>query len=319
MRDYGILSAKFWIGETGRKLHGDTVSQTLATYLISSNHSSMTGLYYCPKVYMSDDTGIPIEGVSKALSKLIKLGFCEYDEKNRIVFVINMARIQVGTKLSIKDKRRIGMLKELSRLPSTPLLASFVRKYSVSYNIEPGYFGKIQEAPPIPLRSQDQDQDQDQDQEQEDRGDTSAQGAPSAQQPLSLREIEASGDVPFPEPPSDASQRLAAIWKAMQTQVFLVAGVGEQVMWNNVKRPEPLAKKLDDSCPNVDVPGLITKLSGWTFANPKKMKKDLARFVWNAAMREQDNPRSKQPVSSGYQHGSDLAAKVRGNGRRSDR
>ncbi len=314
MRDYGTVSPKFWTGETGKALRGDTNAQTLALYLMTGPHSSMSGLYYCPLPFIVHETGIPFEGASKALQKLIKLGYCEHDEKTEMVFVIRMAAHQVGARLKQGDKRRIGLLKELARLPKTPLLGSFLREYAEPYNIEDGYFGPIEEAPPKPLRSQDQDQDQDQEQEQEDRGGTSAQDAPSAQRTFSLRE-----GSPLPRPPSDASPRLVAIWVAMQTHAFLVAGVGEQVMWNNVKRPEQLAKKLDESCPNVDVSGLITKLSGWTFANPKKMKKDLARFVWNAAMREQDNPRAKHPVSSGYQHGSDLAAKVRGNRGRSDK
>jgi len=112
-------------------------------------------------------------------------------------------------------------------------------------------------------------------------------------------------------PPPDASDRLRAIFKAMTEVTFLVPGKGEQTIWQNAKRPEALATKLDESCPGVNVPALIGKLGGWTFANPKRSKRDLARFVWNAASREQDNPRSPA-TQEAYRHGTDLAQKVRG-------
>jgi hypothetical protein len=91
--------------------------------------------------------------------------------------------------------------------------------------------------------------------------------------------------------PPDASPGLLAIVEAMQRVEFDVPGRGPETIWKNAKRPAQLAANLEKSCPAVDVPALIGKLAGWTVANPGRAKRDLGKFLWNAATREQDNPR----------------------------
>jgi len=301
MRDYGTVSAKFWIGNTGKILRGDCQAQVLALYLITSPHSSMSGLYYCPTTYMAQDTGIPLEGASKALRKLINVGFCEYDEKMEMIFVIRMAQYQIGGNLSTKDKRRIGLIKELKKIPNTVLLKSFLKEYSELFNLNPAEFGVDIHSPfegaQMPLLSQDQDQDQDQEQ---DRELGRRREPPPPQQP----------DFKDRVPPEGSSYRLKTIYAAMQNVDFNVPGVGDQTMWDNVTKPRKVAENLDKSAPAIDIPKLITKLAGWTYANPKKAKKDLGRFVWNAAIKDQDIPRPTGHNGDDYAHGSDLAAKV---------
>jgi len=97
----------------------------------------------------------------------------------------------------------------------------------------------------------------------------------------------------------------------MQTVKFLVPGKGDETMWKNIgnKRGPGLAAKFEDACPGVQVDKLITNLAGWTYANPRKGKRDLGRFVWNAAVKEQDQPK-RSPVNDAYRHGGDLADKI---------
>ncbi len=111
------------------------------------------------------------------------------------------------------------------------------------------------------------------------------------------------------EPPPNASPRLLAIWNAMQNETFLVPGCPPQTLWQNSKHPREFAEKLDKSAPSVDVAALICTLAGWTYANPKRAKKDLCRFVWNAAIRDQDNPKTSNQSQPGF--GSTLAEKVK--------
>lgn len=305
MRDYSIVSGRFWIGETGKVLRDFPDAQRLAMYLITSPHSSMAGLYYCPIPYMAQDIGMDQEGASKGLAKLSQMGFCEFDEKSDMVFVVKMAKFQLGARLAPKDNRRIGLLKELSRLPKTALLQRFFAIYADAYSITAEDIERILqdvgEAPSKPLPSQDQDQDQEQEQKKEEVR------RPTPPSPPPLLDL---GADPEAEPPKNATPRMLAIYAAMQSETFLVPGKGEQTLWENAKRPVQLAKKLDESCPNVDVATLINKLAGWTVANPKRAKRDLARFVWNAAVKDQDKPRAAADET--YRHGTDLADKVRG-------
>src|SRR6202034_1574664 len=112
MRDYGIVSPKFWIGETGKALHGDPMAQVVALYLMTSPHATMTGVFHCPLLYISHETGSPSKGASKALRRLIQVGFCEYETASETVFVIRMAAYQVAESLKPNDKRVSWLKKE---------------------------------------------------------------------------------------------------------------------------------------------------------------------------------------------------------------
>lgn len=181
MRDYGIVSPRFWTGETGKQLRGDRDAQVLALYLMTSPHSTMTGVFHCPILYMSHETGIPFEGASKALARLIEGGFCEYDVPSETVFVVQMAKFQIGESLKPADKRVFGLRKEVDRMQKGRLKQRFLEVYAEAYCI-----GDLLEtpsplvAPSEPHRSQEQDQDQEQDQEQNQN--TFVDGEPSTPQ-----------------------------------------------------------------------------------------------------------------------------------------
>ncbi|PTQ70823.1 hypothetical protein C8R26_1319 [Nitrosomonas oligotropha] len=168
MREYGQISPQFWIGETGKKIRGNADAQIIALYLMTSPHSHMTGVFHCPVLYMSYETGIPFEGASKGLRRLIEVGFCEYDDPSETVFVIKMAMYQIGESLKQGDNRIAGLKKELQKMPETPMKHRFIEIYNNDFclgfdvkNISPS------EAPSKPLRSQEQEQEQGQEQEQE--------------------------------------------------------------------------------------------------------------------------------------------------------
>jgi hypothetical protein len=139
MRDYGIVSPKFWVGETGKRLRNNRDAQVLAVYLMTSPHSTMTGVYLMPLLYAAHETGIPFEGVSKALARLIDEGFCEYDFASETVFVLHMAAWQIGETLEASDKRVIGVRKEVERMTSSLLRQRFIEVYDARYHLN---FGK---------------------------------------------------------------------------------------------------------------------------------------------------------------------------------
>lgn len=133
MRDYSVVTPAFWIGDTGKLLRGDANSQVLAMYLMSSPHSTMTGVFHCPILYMAHETGMGIEGATKALARLSEVGFCEYDEASEVVFVTRMASFQVAESLKPGDNRIIGLRKELAKMTPAHMKAKFLAIYSVAF------------------------------------------------------------------------------------------------------------------------------------------------------------------------------------------
>lgn len=174
MRDYGIVSPRFWIGETGRKLRSMPYAQRVAMYLLTAPASEMTGVYYCPVATILNDVGLPSESLARdhegalkavieALKVLQSLDFCKFDFDSEYVFVKEMARWQIAEKLKPTDNRVKGIIKTVESMPE-PMRSRFIARYnddfSLGFEVE-----KLQknEAPSEPLRSQEQEQEQEQD------------------------------------------------------------------------------------------------------------------------------------------------------------
>lgn len=151
MRDYAIVTPAFWIGETGKLLRGHQEAQLLALYLMTCPHSTMTGVFHCPKIYMAHETGLSIEGATKGLARLSEVGFCEYDEASECVFVVRMASFQIAESLKPEDNRHKGLIKELSKMAPALLKARFIATYSIAFSL-PKMAGtpSPSEAPPKP-------------------------------------------------------------------------------------------------------------------------------------------------------------------------
>jgi hypothetical protein len=180
MRDYGVVSPKFWIGETGKALRGNAPAQVLALYLMTCPHANMIGVFHCPVLYMAHETGLGMEGASKALQSLIEAGYCTYEASSETVFVHRMAAYQIAESLKPGDNRVKGAEREWQNISSPKLKSAFFAMYSVAFHLP-----KKQEAasplesPSKPLASQEQEQEQEQEKK-----------APSAKSPrgCALRE-----------------------------------------------------------------------------------------------------------------------------------
>lgn len=138
MRDYGKVSPMFWIGKTGRALRGDLEAQVVAMYLMTSPHANMIGVYHCPIAYIAHETGLPIEGASKGLRRLIEADFCTYFDDTEVVWVHEMAKYQIGEQLKREDKRCIGIVRELDSVPESGARTAFAQKYGMAFHL-PGY------------------------------------------------------------------------------------------------------------------------------------------------------------------------------------
>lgn len=202
MREYGVVSPMFWIGETGRALRKNPDAQRVAIYLMTAPASEMTGVFYCPLTSILNDVGMfeaplkplaspsegakegwsdPLEGVKQAILTLMKLDFCFYDFESEFVFVKEMARWQIGESLKEKDNRVVGLRKYVKSMPK-PIAARFLKRYNDDFHLgfdlddyaewlkgkpspDKAPCKPLQRGYMEPLRSLEQDQEQDQEQD----------------------------------------------------------------------------------------------------------------------------------------------------------
>ena len=135
MRDYSKVNGQFWTGKTGKALRGDAQAQIVAMYLVTSPHSNMIGVYHCPILYIAHETGLPIEGASKGLQRLIEGEYCTYDEASETVFVHEMAKYQIGESLSPNDKQVKGVQKQFDNLPQGRIKQEFFVRYAKAFHL----------------------------------------------------------------------------------------------------------------------------------------------------------------------------------------
>lgn len=165
MRDYGRISPSFWTGTTGRAIREQGKDAVIvALYLLTAPSSSMIGLYYLPIPTLAHETGIPLQGASKALRSLSTVGFALYDETTETVFVLEMAAYQIDDELKAKDHRIKGIRREIERFRKTPFYSKFFERYGRAFRL--GGTSPTEGASES-HRSQDQEQEQEQEKEQD--------------------------------------------------------------------------------------------------------------------------------------------------------
>lgn len=135
MRDYSRVSSAFWTGETGRSLRKNKDAQIVALYLITCPHANMIGVFRCPIIYISHETGLSLEGASKGLQCLLDVAFCTYEKDSELVFVHAMAKYQVGDEIKPKDKRQDSVQKQFNSLPEGIVKQGFFDRYGDAYNL----------------------------------------------------------------------------------------------------------------------------------------------------------------------------------------
>ena len=266
MRDYGTVSPKFWTGGTGKLLRGDAGAQVLALYLMTCPHANMIGVFHCPVLYMAHETGLGMEGASKALLRLIEAGYCTYEEDTETIFVHRMASFQVAESLKPGDNRIKGVERELSNISSDSIRAQFLAMYSVAFQLFQEQKNtdekRPSKAPSKALSSQEQEQEQEQDVCTE-----------------RLRRVDA-----------DDSPTVV--------NLPLVDGSEFRVSQNRVDGWKP-------AYPGIDVVTELQKARVWLEANPKKRKANsgILRFAASWLARAQDSGRSYAPGASGSDSG----------------
>jgi hypothetical protein len=144
MRTFSKLATSFWTDDFGRELRiGGPQLQVLALYLTSNRHSTYTGIYVLPKMYIAADLGIDMNSVDAMLRKLDEMNYARYDESTEVLWVIDAARDQLGKSLKRADKMVKAVQRELSELPKKCVLtAQFIERYADAYHLREEEEGK---------------------------------------------------------------------------------------------------------------------------------------------------------------------------------
>lgn len=142
MRDYAKVRPKFWTQGTGKRLRGDADTQVVAHYLMTGPTGHMTGVFYCPLPTLCHETGVSLEGASKALRRLAEEGFAFFDPTFDLMWVPNMAREQIGASLKPRDNLVPNICKHLAKLGNHPFCMDFVHRYQGPYNLPPELVGR---------------------------------------------------------------------------------------------------------------------------------------------------------------------------------
>ncbi|NDV88779.1 hypothetical protein GTW51_18960 [Aurantimonas aggregata] len=134
MRSFAAIPPVVWQMDI-KKLRGDPTAIAVYYHLTTSPHSTMIGIYALDLHYLSIDLGIPFEGASKGLRRVIEEGLASYDEEHEIVWVHEMAISQVAPRLSPKDNRVLAVAKQLAQLPICQITLAFYARYRDVFNL----------------------------------------------------------------------------------------------------------------------------------------------------------------------------------------
>lgn len=137
MREYAKISPAFWMGETGRKLRGHPHGQIVAMYLMTCPHANMLGMYYMPLVTIAHETGLTMEQASQGMAECVATGFCKFCPASDFVWVINMARHQMGDEFKEADKFLVKVRKTYNTMPKhCPFLGEWFDMYQGVYHLK---------------------------------------------------------------------------------------------------------------------------------------------------------------------------------------
>lgn len=252
MRNYAKISSEFWINPIGRKIKACILeAKVIAPYLITCSHANMIGFYYLPLLFISHETGIPLERVLKGLKELIEIKFCSYDFSTECIWVHDMAETELGITLKESDKRITHVKNVYKKLPFTPLLKAFYEKYASSLYLE-----SIFEAPSEGLRSQDQKQDQEQKQDQKQfqkQDDVGATCVAPSSSPLKI---------PFNKQICLVQNNLSIdIEIPLQNETYFLVNPAQLEHWKKTYL-------------NIDVLQELRKIQAWNESNPSERKSE---------------------------------------------
>lgn len=146
MREFSKFLPAFWTGRTGRAIRNIAPAsarkdaQIVAAYLFTNGHANMIGLYRLPIPFIAYETGLDPREVLAAMRVLRDLRFAAYDEENEVVWVCEMARLQVieggAPALKPTDNKVKACRTQYATAPRCAFLATFFARYAQILHLE---------------------------------------------------------------------------------------------------------------------------------------------------------------------------------------
>lgn len=121
---YKTIDETFWTDPKIKKIFSCT-DKLLYLYFISNKHTHYSGIYYLPKIFVIDETGLSLAQINKFLATYQST--VQYDDKTEIIWVTKMAFHQM--KQGNKENLIKGIASYLATLHNTMLIKSFLIAY----------------------------------------------------------------------------------------------------------------------------------------------------------------------------------------------
>lgn len=116
---YHRVSPQYWMRSKG----WDDRLRLLGLYVQTNEHRITEGLYRLPYAYIVGDLDWPLKVVKQKLRELQAAGLVLYDELTDVILLVDALEEFAPT----TEKQITGAMKRLRSVPSTPLLAEFIR------------------------------------------------------------------------------------------------------------------------------------------------------------------------------------------------
>lgn len=155
MRDYGRLASSMWTRGSGKRIRGNFAAQAVACYLASAPGSNMLGLYHITLATIASEMGHSVEAVREALAACAAAELAFYDEDAELAWIPNVAGIELGDGLEVKDKRRKGIVKHLAGFGKHRFVRQFLAKYGAPFGLISGQDAPDASPPPPPYSTEE--------------------------------------------------------------------------------------------------------------------------------------------------------------------
>ena len=142
-----IIVETFWTGTTGKALAQFPGAQRLALYLLTGPASNVIGLYRLDIKVAAKHLGMITAMVKEEMLVLEKLGFARFFDG--WVWVLEMARYQLGPKMKCSDNRVKHVQALVDAAADSPFVTEFTAKYGPTHCVKPPRGTTVDPAPVV--------------------------------------------------------------------------------------------------------------------------------------------------------------------------
>lgn len=235
MRDYGVVHSSFWSSQT--TAGGSDDSKLLALYLMTSQHSTIAGVFRLPDGYVAEDLQWALERVQQAFAELLANGFVNRCETTKWVWVCKHLKWNPPDN---PNQRKAASKVALSVPDECCWKRDFMRVCGPLFGLESP--DQTSPSPTVdePIRNQNQEQNQEQDQKY--KTSPSDEGPRTGPQLLLVDSVATTPPGPY-EPPECPHLEVLALW----AEVLPALPQHKPSLWKNARAAHLRARWRDQA------------------------------------------------------------------------